>query len=91
MTSDCREFFQKFPGGKYWRAFVICEATGIVEGYYSDGDKKIKLKSFSKIEPQRQISKFGHNSLKLDFVLPLRGIAVSIDVPLHVINDKAFS
>ena len=88
MTSDCREFVQKFPRGEYWRAFVICEAPGIVDGYYYDGKKKTKLKGFSKIEPQRQISKFGHNSLKLDFLLPPKGIEASFDLNSHFLRKN---
>ena len=88
MTSDCREFIQKFPDGEYWRAFVICEAPGIVDGYYFDGEKKIKLKGFSKIEPQRQISKLGHNSLKLDFLLPPKGVGASFDLNSHFFRKK---
>jgi hypothetical protein len=88
MTSDCRKFINKFPGKKYWRAFLICEAPGSVEGYYFDGKKKIKLNGFSKIEPQRQISVIGHNSLKLDFLLPPEGLGVSFDLNSHFLNRR---
>jgi hypothetical protein len=88
MTNDCIEFFQQFPKGGYWRAFVICEAPGIVDGYYYDGNKKINLKGFCKIEPQRQISKFGHNSLKLDFLSPPKGVGATFNLNSHFLRKN---
>jgi hypothetical protein len=88
MTNECREFIQKFPDGKYWCAFVICEAPGIVNGYYYDGKKNIKLKGFSKIEPQRQISMLGHNSLKLNFILPPKGVGATFYLDSHFLRKK---
>jgi len=90
MTSECREFVQEL-NEKYWKAFVICEAPGIVEGYYFDGDKKIKLKGFSKIEPQRQISFLGHNSVKIDFIKPPKGVGISFDIDSHYFRKKIFT
>ncbi|KYK25319.1 hypothetical protein AYK24_05105 [Thermoplasmatales archaeon SG8-52-4] len=88
MTSECREFTQKFPKGKYWLAFVICEAPGEVNGYYFDGKKKIKLNGFCKMEPQRQISKLGHNSLKLDFLFPPKGLGTTLYLDSHFLRKK---
>jgi hypothetical protein len=88
MTNECKEFFQQFPEGRYWRAFVICEAPGIVDGYYYDGNKKINLKGFCKIEPQRQISKFGHNSLKLDFLSPPKGVGATFNLNSHFLRKN---
>ena len=88
MTSECRKFINKFPGKKYWRAFIICEAPGNVEGHYFNGKKKIKLNGFSKIEPQRQISVIGHNSLELDFLLPPKGIGMSFYLNSHLLGKK---
>lgn len=88
MISECKEFIQEFPKGKYWRAFVICEAPGVVDGYYFDGEEKIKLKGFCKMEPQRQISKLGHNSLRLDFLLPPKGVSASLYLDSHLLRKK---
>lgn len=88
MTNECNEFSQQFPEKGYWRAFVICEAPGIVDGYYYDGKNKINLKGFCKIEPQRQISKFGHNSFKLDFLLPPKGVGASFDLNSHFLRKN---
>jgi len=88
MTSDTREYIARFPSGKYWRGFVICEAPGTIEGYYFDGSKKTELKGICKIEPQRQISFLGHNSLRVDFLKPPNGVGVSLDLESHYFNKK---
>jgi predicted ester cyclase len=88
MTTDTREYVARFPKGKYWLGFVICEAPGVIEGYYFDGSKKTKLKGICKIEPQRQISFLGHNSLKIDFLKPPKGIGLSFDLNSHYFKKK---
>ena len=88
MTSECRKFINKFQDSNYWRAFIISEAPGSVEGYFFDGNKKINLKGFCKIEPQRQISVLCHNSLKIDFLLPPKGFGISFDLDSHLLNKK---
>lgn len=91
MTTESREDVQKLSRRKYYPAYVICEAPGVVEGYYFDGKKKIKLNGISKIEPQRQISMPGHNSLKLDFMLPPEGVGMSFDLDSHFFRKKVFT
>ena len=88
MTTEAREYVSKFTKKKYWRGFVICEAPGIVEGYYSDGKNKIKLKGKAKIEPQRQISIIGHNSLNIKFIKPPKGVGLSISLNSYYLNKK---
>jgi len=91
MTSDTREYLSRFIGGSYWLGFVICEAPGIVKGYYFDGEKKTKLSGICKIEPQRQISVIGHNSLKIDFQKPPAGVGISFDLDSHYLRKKIFA
>lgn len=87
-TMECRKFINKFNGEKYWRAFIIFEAPGLVDGYHFDGNKKTKLTGFCKMEPQRQISVVGHNSLKIDFLLPPKGVGISLDLDSHLLGKK---
>jgi len=88
MTTNKREYIARFPTGKLWLGFVICEAPGIIEGYYFDGSKKTNLKGICKIEPQRQISIFGHNSIKIDFLKPPKGCGISIELDSHYFRKK---
>lgn len=88
---DSREFISRFPKGKYWLGFVICEAPGIVDGYYFDGKKKTNLSGICKIEPQRQVTIFGHNSLRIDFLKPPKGVGISFDLESHYFRKKLFT
>lgn len=82
QTAKAEEFIQILHG-KYYKSFVICEAPGTVEGYYSDGEKKVPLKGFAKIEPQRQISVFGHSRFKIDFLKPPKRFGIAFDYTSH--------
>jgi len=88
MTSDAREYIARFEKSKFWHGFVICEAPGEVEGYYSNGKEKIKLHGDCKIEPQRQASIFGHNSLKIDFLKPPKRLGLNFDFESHYFKKK---
>jgi len=73
---------------KLWTSFVIYEEPGEVDGYYQNDKQKIHLSGKCKIEPQRQISKLGHNSLQIDFIKPPRGVGIDIDFDSHYLNKK---
>lgn len=91
MTTDSREHIVRFLGGKHWLGYVICEAPGTVDGTYFDGEKKIKLSGICKIEPQRQASVIGHNSLKIDILKPPSGVGISFDLDSHFFRKKIFT
>jgi hypothetical protein len=88
MEGDSREYVSSFTKKGYWAGLVICEAPGNVTGYYFDGDSKIPLNGMCKIEPQRQIPNLGHNSLKLDFLLPPKGVGFSVNIDSHYLRKK---
>lgn len=88
MTTQTREYVSRFPQAKFWKGFVICESSGVVNGYYQDGDKKTKLSGLCKLEPQRQISVLGHNQLKVDFIKPPKGVGISLDLDSHFLKKK---
>jgi hypothetical protein len=88
MTAECREYLSRFSSGKYWLGFVTCEAPGIVTGYYTDGGEKIPLSGKCKIEPQRQVSIIGHNSLRIDILKPPRGMGFSLELDSHYLGKK---
>lgn len=73
---------------KLWTDFIIFEEPGEVTGYYQNGETKIPLSGKCKIEPQRQISKLGHNSIQIDFIKPPKGIGIGINFDSHYLNKK---
>jgi len=88
MTTESREFISPFSKGKYWRAFVIRESPGIVSGYYRDNQEEIPLTGVCKIEPQRQVSIIGHNSLRIDLLKPPRGVGIFIEMDSHYLGKE---
>ncbi len=95
MRSNVREYISKFPKPTFWKAFVICEGHGETKGTYHDGSHKQTLKGICKIEPQRQVSILGHNSLDLyiqkspkrlgiDFSMDSQYLKKKIDGKLHL-------
>jgi len=82
QTAETSEFIQ-IQKGKIYKAYVICEALGIVEGYNTDGEKKIPLGGFVKIEPQRQISIFGHSKIKIDILKPPKKFGIAFEYTSH--------
>ena len=91
MSAESRELLLRFPPGKQFLGFVICEVPGTVEGHYSNGNEKINLTGLCKIEPQRQVLSIGHNSLELDFLLPPEGVGASLDFDSHLLMRELFT
>jgi hypothetical protein len=88
MSTEAKEYVSRFQKNKYWLGFVICEAPGTVEGYYSNNKKTIKLKGIAKIEPQRQVSIIGHNSLKINIIKPPKGVGISFNFDSHFLKKN---
>ncbi len=87
-THDISKLVSPIKNKKFWTAFVIYEEPGEVTGYYQRGGGKISLSGKCKIEPQRQISKLGHNSLQIDFIKPPKGVGLDIDFNSHYLKKK---
>ena len=91
MTQSAYEYVSKFKEKKFWHAFVICEAPGSVEGYYEMDNKRQKITGFCKIEPQRQVSILGHNSLTADILKPPKGFGITVEFDSNFFKKKIFS
>jgi hypothetical protein len=85
MNMKAREFITPLHQKK-WIAFVICEAPGTVHGTYSRSDQKITLSGDCKIEPQRQVSRNGHNEVSIEFVKPPSGVGIKVRMDSPYLN-----
>lgn len=85
METDTYEHVKKL-NGKIWSAFVICESVGVVEGYYCGGEKKTMLNGKCRIESQRQVSVFGHNKIRFDFIKPPKGFGFNAELDSHFLK-----
>jgi hypothetical protein len=88
MTSESREYLRVPRAHSFWLGLAICEAPGIISGWYTDGVQRIPISGVCKIEPQRELSTMGHNVLKIDCMLPPRGFGLSFNLESHFFKKK---
>ena len=85
------EYIDEFPADNFYKAFIMPEMPGEIEGHLIENNKKIKLKGDCKIVHQRQPSKLGHNSLIINFLKPPKGVGISFDLNLFYMKKKMFT
>jgi len=88
MTTEPREWTNRIPKGKYWVSNTICEAPGVIEGFYNDGNETTNLRGICKIEPQRQVSILGHNSLTINILKPPNGVGFHLEIDSHFLRKN---
>ncbi len=91
MTTENFEYISPYRKGNFYKAYIICEMPGRIEGVYTDNERTVKLQGDCKIEIQRQPSILGHNSLKFDFLLPPKGVGMSVDLHSSHLGKKMFT
>lgn len=87
-THPCHEYIKRFAKTGFWRGFVICESSGLVTGLHQDCATEMPLKGIGRIEPQRQLSVLGHNSLRIDVVKPPIGVGFMCEIDSHFFGKK---
>ena len=90
-TCEIYEYIEKFKGNGFYRAYIVPEIPGRIDGLYSDDEGTVKLEGDCKIVQQRQPSKLGHNSLKIDILKPPKGVGVTVDFNSHFLKKKVFT
>lgn len=85
------EYIDKLKEDGFYRAFIMPEIPGRMKGIFKNDKKTLELEGDCKIVQQRQPSKLGHNSLKIDFIKPPKGIGISFDLNSHFLKKKMFS
>lgn len=84
MTGNTHEYIARFPHKGFYIGFVICEAPGTVTGYVEKNGKKKKISGVCKIEPQRQISRLGHNKL----IVQAKSVGIKTTLTSHFLNKE---
>lgn len=88
MTNTSREYVQKSRAGRFWTGLAICEAPGVITGFYKNGDQTTQIQGICKIEPQRELSILGHNQLNINLTVPPTGIGIVLDFESHFLKKK---
>ncbi len=84
--TDSYEYIDSYGNDNFYKAWILCELPGIMDGYYEDEKGKIKLTGDCKIVPLRVPSTIGHNSLYFKFLKPPKGVGIDIDLDSHYLK-----
>jgi hypothetical protein len=87
-TTEGYEYIDPNKKRKFYKAFILCELPGRVDGTYTDGKQTVSLHGFCKSVPQRQAPSLGHHELALSFLTPPKGLGVSIEMESHRLKRK---
>ncbi|MEA2054453.1 MAG: hypothetical protein U9O96_04980 [Candidatus Thermoplasmatota archaeon] len=78
MVCDVHTYLDTNLSSSYWQAIFLWESPGYVSGYYFDGEKNITLNGRCEMEPERQVSRWGHTSLSVNFTTLPDGLGIEI-------------
>ena len=87
-TTESYDYIYPHDHDGFYKALTLFEMPGRMEGYFIDGDKKIKLLGDCKIVQQRQPSVLGHNSLDIKFIKPPKGVGIDMSLNSHYLKKK---
>jgi hypothetical protein len=82
-TTESYEYIDPFKKNKFYKAWILCEMPGQMEGSYSDGYRTINFSGDCKIVPLRLPSILGHNALTLSLFLPPKGFGFDLNLDSH--------
>jgi hypothetical protein len=87
-TTESYVYSDPFKKGRFYKAFVLGELPGRMEGTYTDNEKTVPLNGNCKLVPLRQAPMLGHTAVSLSFLLPPQGVGLSVDIDSHRLRKK---
>ena len=87
-TTESYDYIYPHENSEYYKALTLFEIPGRMKGTYKDDKKTLPLEGDCKIVQQRQPSVLGHNSLKLYFLKPPKGVGLDIDFNSHFLKKR---
>jgi len=82
-TTDTYEYLDPYKKGRFYKAFILSELPGRMEGTFTDKKGTIPLQGECKIVPLRQAPLLGHNAVSLEFLTPPKGVGLSVELDFH--------
>jgi len=79
---------QEPPMSKFYSVFAVSDSHSIVEGFYFEGGKNIKLNGEAILEFERLVPKIGHNLIKFNFLYPPKGLGFKIYINSHFLKKR---
>jgi hypothetical protein len=90
-VTDSYEYIDIFKKSRFYKAWILCEMPGKMEGIYSDVNKTVPLNGDCKIVPLRLPSVLGHNSISFNFLFPPKGLGFNINLISHYLNKNIYT
>jgi hypothetical protein len=90
-TTDSYEYIDPHKKGRFYKAFILSELPGRLEGTFTDKEQTIPLQGECKIVLLRQAPLLGHNAVNLKVLLPPKGVGVSVELDFHSLNKRLFT
>ncbi|HUS99240.1 MAG TPA: hypothetical protein VMY59_02870 [Candidatus Thermoplasmatota archaeon] len=87
-TTDSYEYIDPHKKGRFYKAFILSELPGRMQGTFTDKEKTIPLEGQCKIVLLRQAPLLGHNAVNFKFLLPPKGVGVSVELDFHALRKK---
>ena len=90
-TTDSYEYIDPHKKGRFYKAFILSELPGCMQGTFTDKEKTIPLEGECKIVLLRQAPLLGHNAVNLKVLLPPKGVGVSVELDFHALRKNLFA
>jgi len=87
-TTDSYEYIDPHKKGRFYKAFILSELPGSMQGTFTDKERIIPLKGECKIVLLRQAPLLGHNAVNIELLLPPKGVALSIELDSHAFRKR---
>ncbi len=89
MACDVHTYLDTNLSSSFWEAIYLWESPGPVTGVYSNKSCTMQLNGTCEIEPMRQVSMLGHNTMHISLTLPPDGVGAAIYGTSHLMQFKA--
>jgi hypothetical protein len=88
-TTEGYEYVDPRLHQKFYRAYILCQLPGRVEGTFTEDRHVTKLQGLCKNVPLRESPRKGHAALRFTFLQPPQGMGLIIDRESHRTKRKS--
>jgi hypothetical protein len=87
-TTDPYEYIDPYKKGRMYKAFILGELPGRMEGTFTDKNGTIPLQGDCKIVQLRQAPALGHTAVSFEFLTPPKGVGLTVDFESHRLRKR---
>jgi hypothetical protein len=87
-TTDPYEYIDPYKKGRLYKAFILGELPGRMEGTFTDKNGTVPLQGDCKIVQLRQAPALGHTAVSFEFLTPPKGVGLTVDFESHRLRKR---